>query len=152
MDARWMPVMAAALGVLGGVGGAFVGGSVANSGQSQQFQSEREAQKEDLRLATYSKYVGAVDVFIVKVNLAGQRFGFTETAAAEINEFVQQEALDVFSAAAAVELLADTDVRSAAETLRNALTSFEGEPDWDYWNDLRSDFIEQARIDVEASG
>ena len=40
---------------------------------------------------------------------------------------------------------------TAAETLRDEVTRFGGEPDWDRWNDLRVDFIEQARSDVGAS-
>jgi hypothetical protein len=131
MDARWMPVLAAFVGVLGGVGGAIAGGAVANSGQEQGFQREREAQREDLRLATYSKYVGAVDVNLVKVDLAGQQFGFGEDAGAKINAFIEQEALDVFAAAAAVELLAGTDVRGAADELRDEITHIEGTPPWD---------------------
>ena len=57
MDARWIPVLAAALGVLGGVGGAAIGGSIANEGQQQRFEGERLHQLQDLLIDTYSRYV-----------------------------------------------------------------------------------------------
>ena len=37
MSERWIPIVAAILGVLGGTGGAFIGGHVANEGQAQRF-------------------------------------------------------------------------------------------------------------------
>ncbi|MDQ5874067.1 MAG: hypothetical protein M3526_01635 [Actinomycetota bacterium] len=58
MDGRWMAILAAALGVLGGVGGAFVGGSMANEGQERQFEADRAAAIQDLRIETYGNYLG----------------------------------------------------------------------------------------------
>jgi hypothetical protein len=152
MDARWVPVLAAGLGVLGGVAGAFVGGAVANSGQAQQFDSEREAQREDLRLATYSKYAGAVDVYLVKLDFAGQKFGFAGDVSESVNAYVEKEVDDVFAGAAAVQLVAGPEVESAALTLRDAITHVEGKPPWENWERLRDDFIETAEKDIEASG
>jgi hypothetical protein len=54
---RWMPVFIALLGVLGGIGGAFVGGSIANEGQDQRFKNEREAARHDLRQDAYANYL-----------------------------------------------------------------------------------------------
>lgn len=54
---RWMPVVAAALGLLGGMGGAYIGGSVANQGQEQRFREERATRIEDSRRDTYVAYL-----------------------------------------------------------------------------------------------
>jgi hypothetical protein len=43
MSDRWLPVVAAILGVLGGVAGAAVGGYVANKGQEQRLEAERDS-------------------------------------------------------------------------------------------------------------
>lgn len=149
-----MPVFAALVGVLGGVGGAIVGGVLANSGQEEAFLRERKAHEKDLRLATYSTYVSAVDAFIGKVSVAENRFDFTDSSDTNrdaINDFINEEASEVLEAAAAVELLADTDVRSAALTLRDRITNIQGVPPGALWRKLRLDFIEQARIEVEAN-
>ena len=37
MNERWIPVLAAVVGGLGGMGGALVGGSVANQGQEREY-------------------------------------------------------------------------------------------------------------------
>jgi len=58
MDARWMPLFAAAVGVLGGVGGAYIGGVVANEGQERQSQKERTAAMQDLRRDAYGDFLG----------------------------------------------------------------------------------------------
>jgi hypothetical protein len=42
MSERWLTVLAAVLGLLGGMAGAAVGGYVANQGQEQRFEHERE--------------------------------------------------------------------------------------------------------------
>lgn len=57
MIERWVPVVAALLGILGGMGGAYVGGSVANNGQEQRFKAERATRIEDSRRDTYVKYI-----------------------------------------------------------------------------------------------
>ena len=44
MDAKWMPVFAAAVGVLGGVGGALVGGSLANAAEEDRLETREEPQ------------------------------------------------------------------------------------------------------------
>jgi hypothetical protein len=53
----WVPAVAAFLGVVGGMGGAFVGGAVANEGQQQQYANERMERMADLRRATYVTFV-----------------------------------------------------------------------------------------------
>src|SRR6266498_3726505 len=56
-----MPVLAATLGVLGGVGGAFVGGWVANEGQVKGFTREREAAMQDLRIEAYGNFIAIAE-------------------------------------------------------------------------------------------
>jgi CHASE1-domain containing sensor protein len=57
----WIPVLAAILGLLGGVGGAAVGGFVANEGQERRFEHERATETRDRRMETYVKFVRAVE-------------------------------------------------------------------------------------------
>src|SRR5919201_4887351 len=61
MAERWLAVLAAVLGLLGGIGGAAVGGYVANKGQEQRFEEERSARIRDVRLDTYVKYLQAAE-------------------------------------------------------------------------------------------
>lgn len=61
MSERWIPVLAAILGLLGGVGGAAVGGFVANEGQERRFEHERATETRDRRMETYVKFVRAVE-------------------------------------------------------------------------------------------
>jgi len=61
MAERWLPVLAAVLGLLGGIGGAAVGGYVANKGQEQQFEEERAARIRDERLDTYVRFLRAAE-------------------------------------------------------------------------------------------
>ena len=65
MDARWLPILAAVLGVLGGVLGALVGGWIANEGQEDRFESERKAQIQDSRIAVYGNFVGTADALAI---------------------------------------------------------------------------------------
>jgi hypothetical protein len=52
-----VPILAAVLGLVGGMAGAYVGGSVANAGQQQRFDNERQTRIENLRIATYTSYL-----------------------------------------------------------------------------------------------
>jgi hypothetical protein len=65
MDAKWMPVFAAAVGVIGGVGGALVGGSLANSAEQERLEDERRDAREDLFRATHGEFLGAADSFFI---------------------------------------------------------------------------------------
>jgi len=53
----WIPVLAAVVGLIAGVGGAYVGGEVANKGQQQQFENQRAAEVQDLLIAAYARYL-----------------------------------------------------------------------------------------------
>jgi hypothetical protein len=72
MDVRWLPLLAAALGVLGGVLGALAGGCIANKGQESRFERERQAQIQDMRTEVYADFVGAADQLAIRL--------FAETA------------------------------------------------------------------------
>ena len=61
MNERWIPILAGVIGVVGGVGGAVVGGVIANEGQEEQFEKDRAAELQDLREQTYVKFVGAAE-------------------------------------------------------------------------------------------
>jgi hypothetical protein len=114
------------LGLLGGVGGAAVGGYVANVGQEQRFEHERATQLRDLRIDTYVRFLRAAE--------------------REHNEAPQTEDRIVRSAEAEVALLAPTEaVRQAAGML--AENTLVGDPD-DY-TPLRNRFIEVAQADLE---
>src|SRR2546430_17053012 len=54
---RWIPLVAAVLGLAGGMGGAYVGGAVANHGEGQRLRDERASQVEDRRRNTYATYL-----------------------------------------------------------------------------------------------
>jgi hypothetical protein len=55
----WIPVLAAVVGLIGGVGGAYVGGEVSNNGQEQQFENQRLAEVQDLLIGAYGNYLRA---------------------------------------------------------------------------------------------
>jgi hypothetical protein len=61
MGDRWLAVLAAVLGLLGGMGGAAVGGYVANEGQDRRLEHEELARVRDLRIATYTKFLRAAE-------------------------------------------------------------------------------------------
>jgi hypothetical protein len=65
MPDRWIPILAAAVGVVGGMGGALIGGYVANEGQQERFESERKAEVADARQDVYAKYLGEVTQWII---------------------------------------------------------------------------------------
>jgi CHASE1-domain containing sensor protein len=53
MSERWIPLFAAIVGLLGGMGGAYIGGTVANEGQQQRFENEQKAETRNLRVDAY---------------------------------------------------------------------------------------------------
>jgi hypothetical protein len=56
-----MPLLAAGLGVVGGIAGAFIGGSLANEGQERRLKSERSDAAQALRRETYAEFIGSAD-------------------------------------------------------------------------------------------
>jgi hypothetical protein len=63
---RWIPVLAATVGVLGGLGGALIGGLIANEGQQDQLESERDAAREALREEAYAGYLAAANTLFLR--------------------------------------------------------------------------------------
>ena len=124
MPDRWVAVLAAVLGLLGGMGGAAVGGYVANKGQEQRFEHERATQLQDLRTDTYVKFLRAAQ---------------TEHDAA-----VRTEDRIVRTADAEVALVApNTAVREAAAMLTTG--TLEGGYNPEEYTRLREKFIELAQ-------
>jgi hypothetical protein len=100
---RWIPVLAAVVGLLGGMGGAFIGGYVANKGQEQRFENEQEVRAEELRRTTYADFL---------------------QAAANVNQGsgdVNEQLARADTAEAKVNLFANTDTREAASALTDAV-------------------------------
>jgi hypothetical protein len=118
MDARWMPLLAAALGVVGGVGGAYIGGVVANEGQERTSEKERAAALQELRRDTYGDFLGTVQELQVGAT-ARDEGGRTKREQDELNEI----AVRLFVAKARVDLVSDSgSVEKAAAEVLDAST------------------------------
>jgi hypothetical protein len=111
---RWLPALAAALGLVGGIGGAYIGGLVANEGQETQFRNQRVAQIQDLLVGTYGRYLRTAE------KVAANYTTLKEVRAED------EKAAD-FAAFAAAEaelhLVASRDLLAAAEAVRKSLRS-----------------------------
>jgi hypothetical protein len=106
---RWIPVLAAVVGVLGGIGGAYIGGAMTNEGQEQRLASEQTERTQELHRETYAEFLLAA----AKVN---------QGAGGDVaEEDRRQEEVD--AAEARVELFANDDVREAAGALLDAVKS-----------------------------
>jgi len=149
MDSRWMPLLAAALGVLGGVGGAVVGGSIANEGQNRRFEKERRAEVQDLRLDEYSTFIGAAQ------EVVGASKSESGTPESRIRE-IQAAAVRLIVAQARVALVRENaEVEEAADAVVRALTeggnySNEEQQIADYGRAADS-FLAAARDEIEAN-
>ena len=135
MSDRWIPVLAATVGVIGGLGGALIGGCVANQGQQEQFENERQAALVDMRREVYATYLQAVDAFI-------QVAGAAETDE-ERKELIDEE-VEALTAAAAAELVAEDDLRKVVQGIDKAIQA----GDVDEFEELRTDFIKRAHEDI----
>ena len=130
MAERWLAVLAAVLGLLGGIGGAAVGGYVANKGQEQRFEEERAARIRDVRLDTYVKYLRA----------------------AENEHFHAQASDDIITRAEAeVDLIASSDaLREAAAMLTDTVLSGEDTEIWERKiRKARKVFVDLAHREIE---
>jgi hypothetical protein len=146
MDARWMPVLAAVVGVLGGVGGALAGGAVANSGQEQQFQNERRAAIQDLRADRYGEYAAAVGRLVDRYQIVIQ----TEKEPEAINKLIEPQILELEAATAFVDVLAGSKVRAKADELTAFLIQG-GIDDQERYSQLGREFYDLARDEIEAT-
>ena len=133
--------MAAVVGVLGGLGGAFVGGSVANQGQEERFESEREAARHDLRQDAYANYLQAAYGLLLKLQLKADGVA--------VNEAELFDRLDATVAAqATVSLLANPEFQDLTDDLTNALARDEQ----DTSIELLLKFIDLAKKDIAKTG
>ena len=58
------------MGVLGGLGGALIGGLIANEEQQDQLESERDAAREALRQEAYAGYLAAANTLFLTGQIA----------------------------------------------------------------------------------
>ena len=142
---RWIPILAATVGVIGGLGGALIGGCVANQGQQDQFENERQAALVDMRKEVYATYIQAMESFVGKAGSAEQA-GVLETAK-QLQEFIDEEGIPAFTAQAVAELVAEDDVRKAVRDIDEAFREEEGVEE-DEWEGLRNTFIVQAHNEL----
>jgi CHASE1-domain containing sensor protein len=126
MAEQWVPVVAAVLGLLGGMAGAAVGGYVANEGQEQRFEHERATQLRDLRTDTYVRFLRAAER--------------EHTRAPETDDRI------VRTAEAEVALVAPASVRRAAALLTENALEFSTEKDYVR---LRDRFIDLAQAEID---
>jgi len=133
-----MPLFAAAVGVVGGVGGAWIGGVVANEGQEHQSQSERAAAIQDLRIDTYGDYLASADALVGKLQLS---FSDDERDAALVH---------LVAIRARVVLVAEQPEVMLKRA--NAITEAVDGEDVDAYDDAAENFFVAARHDIEATG
>jgi len=151
MDAKWMPVFAAAVGVLGGLGGALVGGSLANASEQDRLETERRDVRESLFRATHGEFLAAADAFFISLGLAYSVYNkddeaiITDAEDLEITKTIRPEAREFFRAAAAVDLLVNPEVAAAADKLE---AQFEN-PDENTYDALRKNFIRLAKEEIQ---
>jgi hypothetical protein len=140
---RWIPVLAATVGIIGGMGGALIGGCVANQGQQEQFEDERQAALVDMRREVYATYIQAVESFIQKAGSREEQ-GLLETPE-QIQELIDEEGIPALTAQAAVELVAGDEVQEAVQDIDQA---FQAHMEEDEWEPLRNVFIERANKEL----
>jgi hypothetical protein len=127
MSEHWVTVVAAVLGLLGGMAGAAVGGYIANRGEQQRFEHERAAEIRDLRLDTYVMLLRAAEL--------------------EHAQPVETDDRVVRTAEAEVALVAPTmAIREAAA--RFAENALHATSEHEYTR-LRDEFIELAQAEIE---
>jgi hypothetical protein len=111
---RWIPIFAAAVGVLGGMGGALVGGYISNQGQEQQFENQREAAKDDLRQDAYANFLQEGFSYLLQVQLKAAGLPVT-------GEELKARSQALAGAEAAVALFGNTELAVLADQLLNDL-------------------------------
>jgi hypothetical protein len=141
---RWIPVLAATVGIIGGLGGALIGGCVANQGQQEQFENERQAALVDMRREVYATYIQALEAF-VQLASSREEEGFLKTAE-QRRELIEEEGVEALTAQAAAELVAGDDVRKAVQDIDEAFRA--GIEDEHEWEELRNAFIDRANNEL----
>jgi hypothetical protein len=128
MNERWVvPIVVALVGLVGGLGGAYLGGRAANNGQQEQFENQRTAQVQDLLIATYSNFVRTAS-----------KAASGPASPAEVRA--------VFAAGAQVDFVGDEHVKRAARVLEHlSLTN----PDEETYRGRQEDFVNAGLADIE---
>jgi hypothetical protein len=141
MSDRWLPILAAVVGVVGGIAGAYIGASTANAGQNQQFENGRRAARQDLRQNTYANYLQAADRLLVELQLsADPDFGVT-------NKELKGLLDSVVAAEGGVDLVSNIKVRHLADALTTALAKNQQRRAFA----LRERFIKLAKRQIKTS-
>jgi len=120
MSERWIPVLAALLGVLGGMGGAFIGGNVANKGQEQRFEDEQAVRAGDLRRGAYADLLE--EAAAVQFAVTPQGVDRLTSAEAKADLFANSEVRD--AAGALVDVVKDDPECAAADCYERAQARF----------------------------
>jgi hypothetical protein len=143
MNERWIPVLAAVVGVLGGMGGALVGGSLANQGQEQRFEIERQAAIQDVHTEAYATYLEASIKTLYNLELLQ-----AENEDVRSNPEYVKLVNTAIEAQSVVWLLADPQLTDVTRRLTNALS----DGDYDLVQELLGQFVALARKDVTEAG
>jgi hypothetical protein len=114
---RWLPAWAAVLGLVGGIGGAYIGGLVANEGQERQFRNQRIAQIQDLLVANYGRFLRTAEK-VAANNTTLKEVRTEDRKAADLAEFRAAEA--------ELHLVASRELWAAAQAVRRSLDQSEG--------------------------
>jgi hypothetical protein len=136
MSERWIPVLSAVVGVIGGLGGAVIGGYVANEGQEQRFHDERAAHVQDLRRDRYVNYVRE----LIKLTVVGGVPVQASTAQTEV---------DLLSSSRAVQRAA-RELGEAAGELNEAMKQGDAPKEARTFSRKLDRFIEVAHKEVES--
>lgn len=141
---RWIPVVAAAVGVLGGMGGALIGGFVANQSQEDRLQAEQQAETRNVRRETYGTFLQAAELLVQESAFLTES-GALDTEAEQIH-FIQTKGIPVLTARAALDLVAGEEVRDAAHEITDAIES--GIGDEKVWESLRQHFVDEGKKEI----
>ena len=149
MSDRWIPVLAAVVGVLGGIGGAGIGGCVANQGEERRLNSERQTARLDSEQDAYASYLEAVNTLVLRGQLV--QVHPDQISDEDIDNAIQA----AFAAQATVEIFAPLKVRQAALELTTLVGHDRAEwsqlprGGWDEIFQKRNDFIDRAQKELE---
>jgi hypothetical protein len=138
---RWLPLLAALLGVVSGIAGALIGGKVANDGQEKQFRNQRIAELQDLLITDYGRYVRAAEVVADDSSKSKSIQTVAKVAADEA---------DLSAAEAEVHLVASPELWALAKRVRMAFDAPNEREGIQQYRKARDDFIDKARQEINA--
>src|SRR5919106_3319471 len=94
---RWIPILAAVVGVIGGTAGAYIGGYVANQGQEARFDHEDEIRQDDLRRTAFSDFLQAASNVNQGAGDSNEQLASVDTAEAKVGLFATTATQDAAS-------------------------------------------------------